>query len=45
MKADSQISMIVSRRKPTIPRGRFHSSPKGKKVYDRKQNRKMERDY
>jgi len=27
------------------PNTRFHSSPRGKKVYDRKETRKAERDY
>ena len=41
----AQLDMFASIRKPMIPVGRIHTTKLGKKGYDRKENRRMERDW
>lgn len=45
MKKITQFETMRSVRKPMPPARRVHSTKKGKKGYDRKENKRIERDY
>jgi hypothetical protein len=42
---NSQLEMMASVRKPMPPCTRIHSKKSGKRGYDRKENKRIERDY